>query len=250
VEKVTRRKCALLLAAFIGAASAAAAPSPRERFDQAKAAYDRGDFTAARELYEGLSSEGYGGPALDYDLGNVYERLGRPGRARLWYERALEESPLDEDARHNRDLVMQRLGLKEEAASPLAPWEGALAWAFAGLNFLFFGILAAGLFRQEEALWWAKWGAGLALAAAAALYIPAREEARQPWAVVTAPRAEARSAPSADAAVGFVAPEGQKVALLQTAGDWCEIGLPSQSLKGWIPRADAEDVNLPDQRRT
>ena len=70
-------------------------------------------------------------------------------------------------------------------------------------------------------------------------------QSRETWAVVTAPRVEARSAPSDDSGVAFTAPEGQKVAALSESGPWMEIGLPSQGLKGWIKKSDVEPIQLP-----
>ena len=81
-----------------------------ELFDQGNKAYQAGDFATAKERYEGLVKVGNGGVALSLNLGNTYFRLGELGQARLWYERALEAAPREEDARYNRDIVRERVG--------------------------------------------------------------------------------------------------------------------------------------------
>lgn len=86
-----------------------------ELFEQGNKAYQAGDFATAKERYETLAKEGNGGLALSLNLGNTYYRLGQMGRARLWYERALEAAPRDDDARYNRDIVRDRVGEKETA---------------------------------------------------------------------------------------------------------------------------------------
>ena len=240
---------ALLLAA--GAAAAAKTPdasAAQALLDRAVSASNRNDFAAARDAYESLARDGWGGAALFADLGNAYYRLGAAGRARLWYERALLSEPRNEDARYNRDLLLERLGLKEDGGSPLAPWAGELSWIFTVLNVLFFAALAWRLLKgPNEVSWWAAWGTGLALLAAGTLAGIARSQAGEAWSVVTSPRAEARTAPSKEAAVGFILPEGQKPALLGSFGNWLEVGLPAQGLKGWVKSGEIEPVALPPE---
>jgi tetratricopeptide (TPR) repeat protein len=237
---------ALLLAAGVAAAPKAPdASAAKTLLDRAVSADNHNDFSSARDAYESLARDGWGGAALFADLGNVYYRMGAAGRARLWYERALLSEPRNEDARFNRDLLLERLGLKEDGGSPLAPWSAEFSWIFAVLNALFFSALAWRLLKgPNEVAWWAAWGTGLALLAAGTLAGVARSQAGEAWSVVTSPRAEARTAPSEEAAVGFVLPEGQKLALLGSSGNWLEVGLPAQGLKGWVKSGEIEPVAI------
>jgi tetratricopeptide (TPR) repeat protein len=241
-------------ALFLATGAAAAVKIPNSTaamafLDQAISAYNRNDFAAARDAYETLAQEGWGDAALYADLGNAYSRLGAAGRARLWYERALALEPRNEDARYNRDLLLERLGLKEDSSPPLAPWTEDLSWTFALLNALFFAALGWRFLKgPNEVAWWAACGTGLALLAAGTLAGIARSQAGEAWSVVTSPRAEARTAPSEEASVGFILPEGQKLALLGSSGDWREVGLTAQGLKGWVKTGDIEPVTLPPAR--
>lgn len=213
-----------------------------ELFEQGNKAYQAGDFATAKERYETLAKEGNGGLALSLNLGNTYYRLGQMGRARLWYERALEAAPRDDDARYNRDLVRDRVGEKETANDGLRSLVGLL-WILAGAaNLLFFALLAWGLSRESEWIWWGRWVLGLLFAILLAAALAAQRQMAVRYGVVIVDRAEARTGPSAQEQVGFVAPEGHRVVLLDTLNDWVQIGVPAKGLKGWVPRTVLEPV--------
>lgn len=220
------------------------AKSP-DLFEQGNKAYQAGDFATAKERYEDLTKEGNGGLALSLNLGNTYYRLGKMGQARLWYERALDAAPRDEDARYNRDLVRDRVGEKETANDGLRSLAGIL-WILASLaNVLFFALLALGLSRESEWIWWGRWVLGLLFAILLTGAIAAQRQMSVRYGVVIADRAEARTGPSAQEQVGFVAPEGHRVVLLDRLNDWVQIGVPAKGLKGWVQSADVEPVRLP-----
>jgi Ca-activated chloride channel family protein len=70
---------------------------------RAASAYRKGDYEqAAQALTEARTAE-----AL-YNRGNALAQLGRAEEAIDSYNRALEQNPQHEDARHNRDLLMQQ----------------------------------------------------------------------------------------------------------------------------------------------
>lgn len=76
---------------------------------EADSAYMRDDFAEATRLYlqiaetEGTSSDLY------YNLGNCYYRQKQPGKAILYYERALRLDPSNEDARANLEFVNTKI---------------------------------------------------------------------------------------------------------------------------------------------
>jgi tetratricopeptide (TPR) repeat protein len=228
----------LILALSLSVAAFAAAP---ELFDSANASYEKGDFTAARDAYEGLIGQGLGGFSLYYNLGNTYYRLGQVGRARLWYERALRENPRDEDARYNLDLVRSQIQDQEPGSHALPRLGSGALKALPPLNLLFFILLGLALFREEEWLWWARWIAGLLFAAALALAAVTSSQRNQVHGVVLESRAEVRAGPGTDYRVAFTVPEGRKVVIL-SAGEWLEIGVPEKGLKGWARKASVEPI--------
>lgn len=231
----------IFLLPILGLVGALCAKST-ELFEQGNKAYQAGDFATAKERYEGLAKEGNGGLALSLNLGNTYYRLGQMGQARLWYERALEAAPRDEDARYNRDIVRERVGEKETETDGLRSLAGLL-WILASVaNVLFFALLAWGLSRESEWIWWGRWVLGLLFAILLTAALAAQRQMSVRYGVVIVDRAEARTGPSAQEQVGFVAPEGHRVVLLDRLNDWVQIGVPAKGLKGWVSHTAVEPV--------
>jgi len=234
---------ALALFPFLGRAS----DSPQALLKEGNAAYEAGRYDEARAAYEKILGQGLESPALFYNLGNAYYRLGRMGPARLWYERALLRNPRDEDARYNVSLVRARVSEAAQAASPAAALgrhKTLLCAAAALLNLLFFAVLAVGLFREDEWIWWARWAVGFLFAAALGAAALARAQSRDVYGVILDARAEVRSAPEDNASVGFVAPEGQKVVVFDRLSPWTQVGLPEKGLKGWVRETAVQAIPL------
>jgi tetratricopeptide (TPR) repeat protein len=86
------------------------------KYEQALAAYQAADYTAARELWLAtLAEEGAGAPsraAVLYDLGNVAYRRKKPLEAAAWYAASLKLEPRDRDAWHNLELARREAGLE------------------------------------------------------------------------------------------------------------------------------------------
>jgi tetratricopeptide (TPR) repeat protein len=229
----------------LAAGLSAAGPTVTERWEAGHHAYEQGRYTEARDAYESVVSEGYGGADLAYDLGNTYYRLGRTGKARLWYERARREAPADEDVRHNLELLRRHI---EDDPGEETPWEGLTAfWPFLlallfAANAAFFAFLTLGLFRSDEWLWWARWSAAAVLTVAAALTAVSASQRPPREGVVMDARVEARTGPGPGYRVAFVAPEGQKVSVLETRNGWTQVGLTDKGLKGWVTAASLEDI--------
>ncbi len=258
-----RRTAALALAAGMllaapgwSAARRNAGPKPAtpgEAFQQAGAAYEKGKFADALALY-GAAAEGGMTAALAYNTGNAEFRLGRRGRAVLWFERARELSPRDEDIRFN--LRVARAHISDEGGSAwefldraLTPRE--LPWAAVILAWL--TLVPAGLALWRRVSWP---GArkfvvpcGVLLAVVAAWLVLRERTAAEPWAVVTAAVAEARSGPGENNPVGFTVPEGRRCLVLGFRPGWTEIGVPAQGLKGWVREDSVEMLALPPAAR-
>ncbi len=76
---------------------------------QADSAYNGDNFNRAAELYHQIIKEEGPSASLFYNLGNCYYRLKQPGRAILYYEKALKLSPADNDIRANLDFVNSKI---------------------------------------------------------------------------------------------------------------------------------------------
>ncbi len=81
---------------------------------QADSAYNHEDFVQAVRLYhQAITADGVS-PELYYNLGNSYYRIGKMGRAVLYYERALQLDPSFKDARTNLEYVKTKIIDKPE----------------------------------------------------------------------------------------------------------------------------------------
>ncbi len=80
---------------LIGIVFQAQGPSTSDQVALAEAAYARGDYAAAIQLYDGLIQLGYRDGALYFDLASAYYQLGDSGRALVSYLRAQEWIPRD-----------------------------------------------------------------------------------------------------------------------------------------------------------
>jgi len=222
---------------------------------QARAAYDRGDYSAAATLYQSLATSGAQSAELFYNLGNAEFKAGHLGQAVAAFRRALKRAPQDEDIRFNLEYVRAFIHQPGEHKGPLAHWlENAfdfftgheLALGALAVFWMLSGFTAGLILIRGSSRIWLRWvTAGLALAflllAGWGVARLAVDRATQ-WGVIIASRSEARNGPNQEFQVGFVIPEGREVRVLGHEGNWIAVGLPSEGYKGWIKREDlAED---------
>lgn len=214
---------------------------------RAAQAYESGRLADALTEYEHLAQQHPTDPALSYNLGNTCWRIGKRGKAILWFERARRLSPRDGDTRFNLNLARSSLtdeesGWGEAFDRILTPKE--LVWL--SLVLLWLICLTAGIALIRE--WpWAKWGSvvtyGLPLLIVLAGWAGARTyDLTREWAVVAVPTAEVRSGPGDQFPVGYTAPEGQRALILNRRPGWIELGIPSKSLKGWVADSAVERI--------
>jgi len=147
-----------------GTAPAAAA----DPFQEANRLYESSRFDAAIAGYRALLERHPDDPALNFNLGNAYFRLGTPGslgQSIVFYERAFALSPRDGDIRHNLDFALSRAG--EMLIPPGMP--PAL--------FTLFHLLSG---AELAALHWLGFWATMLLGSAFLLRESARERLR-PW---------------------------------------------------------------------
>jgi tetratricopeptide (TPR) repeat protein len=228
--------------AFLSLPSAAADAS----WASAQKLYDAGDFSAAADAYQGLLATDPGSAALNYDLGDCLYREGKLGPAVASFLRAYKAAPRDGDIAYNLNLALQKAG------ESLVP-DGTPPFVFQ----LFHGLSRAELAGLFWVLWWAalllltlhlvlsrrasraclKPGlACLALAGIAGLWWLARVQSapRDPGVIVQAD-AQIRSGPGENFSVGFTAPAGRRVTILDHKHGWVEVGVLKEGAEGWLP---------------
>ncbi len=103
-----------IFALIITALISVMATSAMTLAEKADSAYNHEDFVQAVRLYhQAITADGVS-PELYYNLANSYYRIGKMGRAVIYYERALKLDPSFKDARTNLEFVKTRIIDKPE----------------------------------------------------------------------------------------------------------------------------------------
>lgn len=264
---------ALVWCALLAGAGHAWADEPEAVFARANAAYEDGDYDAAIETYGQLVAMGAEDRDLYYNLGNAYFKSGRLGYAVLYYERARQLAPRDEDIRSNLALTRSLLADRQFVNSPglirraimwphdnLSARESfvfaSIAYALltlAVIAFVFRGTrLVGGIYSrlsvlspgrlfglemtQDMILGISVLAFILCLSGGSAVWKYRQESARDVG-VIVEPEIAVYSGPSSDATLQYRIHEGTRVMVESNRAGWLEIELPGE-LSGWI-RADA-----------
>ena len=233
-----------------------AAPALAQSWNEANDLYRKGKYGQAAEAYQTLLRERPDNAYLHYDLANAYFKDGSNaglGRAVIEYWRAFSLKPRDGDIRFNFDFALKRAGdsLVPNGVPP-------------SFHYLFY------LLSESEllGLCWLGWWAALLLASASFLLEERLRGALRPWIAVGAAAwfvagawwglrrmadipnpgvmlesgAEARSGPGSNFSVTFNPPQGRRVSILSRQGDWMEIDMYKEGLRGWVPAKAVERV--------
>ena len=234
-------------------AAALALPAHAATYNDAKAAYDAGNFDQAASAFESLVAAQPGDAALRYDLGNALLKAGKLGRASASYQRAFDLDPRDGDGRHNLDFVLKRSG--EELAPPGIPGPAfaaftvlssrelaGLHWLAAWTTMILAGFALLGNAERRARLMDWLLGAAAAWLLFGLWWAGLRAVLPSGRGVIVAGRAELRNGPGEKFTVGYTAPEGRRVRVLSESGAWLEVGLLKEGVKGWTLAASVEKL--------
>jgi tetratricopeptide (TPR) repeat protein len=225
------------------------ASNVNEAMQKAGEYYRSGEFDKAIEIYESLSSEGYEGTSLYFNLANSYYRIGKLGYAILNYERALELSPTDEDIKHN--LAFANLSTVDRV-QPLPTffifewWEALLAslsvngWTYAALFFylvlifLFVFYFFAKTISQQKIILFSGLAALVILAITVSLLVvKINREQTHISGVIVEQSITVKTSPDIKSTDAFVIHEGLKVKMEDKLDEWVKIRLADGKV-GWI----------------
>ena len=230
------------------AATETAAPLPKSQ-DEAKTAYDAGQFRQALDYYASKIDPRNVSPALLYNMGNCFYQLGDYPRALVCYERARHLQPRDSDITGNLELTRRKLLLppKYRVESPadfliaardfLRVDEWLVLCAF-GLTLV---MIALGMFfRRHSNLWQWPFYAGIVTAVICSAALIAKASADDPGheAVVIVRNTPLYSLPSAESGrVEQYLKPGTEVSIEENRMDWVRVRLENND-EGWVRGAN------------
>jgi len=228
-----------------------------ESMQQAGELYRDGEFDKAIQIYESLILEGYEGTSLYFNLANAYYRIGKLGYAILNYERAVKNSPSDEDAKHN--LAFANLSTVDRI-QPLPTfflfewWEFLLTslsvngWTYTVMFFYMVLLLLVVLYffaktiSQQKLILFSGVGTLVIFGMIISLLIvKINREQTVISGVVVEQSITVKTSPDPKSTDAFVIHEGLKVNLEDNLDDWVKIRL-SDGKVGWIENIAVEEI--------
>lgn len=222
---------------------------PDSLFIQGNTAYENGKFDKAVTLYENILDHGYVSAELYFNLGNAYYKMQQIAPSILYYERALQMDPGNEDVIYNIQLA-NRLVVDNIEVLPeffLKKWYRSLINIFSSdiwsvLSIVSFVLFLTGLFlflySRSSSLKQAGFWFGLLLFVISAFsfqfaFKQKKKIKNSSKAIVFSASVTVKSSPHESGTELFVIHEGTKVSVLNNIGDYYEIKL-SDGSKGYL----------------
>ncbi|MDE7396987.1 MAG: tetratricopeptide repeat protein [Muribaculum sp.] len=234
---------------------------------QADSAYMRDDFSSALSLYLDIADNHGTSAPLYYNIANCYYRLGQPGKAIVYYERALRLDPSDRDTRDNLDFVNSRITDEPgdrgmfitKTVNAIATRVGANTWATLAIISFIMLLVCVALYVLPSAVTVRKIGffgafamvaiciVANILASIATEYSTAHDEA-----IVTVPATMLSTSPRAPkdrSEEALLLHEGTKVQILDSvtsridsvAVKWFDVRVDNEH-RAWIKGSDIERI--------
>ncbi len=219
--------------------------------EEARQAYDRGDYLEAAKIYnEQIKKTEKPSATLYYNFANSCYKLGLTPRALANYYKAWRLNPRDEDIRHNLIFVMAQNGqvliptdVPEVAFNlffylSIIELEGLL-WL---LGWLFVIILIFVLITDNKKLKKILICLFICIILVAVWYLFRRPIDTKPLAVVKKTQAEVRSGPGENFPVNLSIPRSHIVQVKDRKDNWTQILIPSEKTQGWVLKDSLEEI--------
>ncbi|MDE6802625.1 MAG: tetratricopeptide repeat protein [Muribaculaceae bacterium] len=256
------KKILIILTIIAGAFGVKGATLP----EMADSAYNELAYSEALNLYEATLDSLGGSADLYYNLGNTYYRLQQPGKAILWYERAIKADPTHSDARANLEFVnttitdkpIDNRSLIKRKYDRLVDSANGDTWAWIAAAFFAFAVAGAVVYlissdvTVRKVCFFGGLGAlGLSIVILVIAATGASRASNHDYAIVISPAANLSTSPraSSDASTqAFLLHEGTKVQLVDSlikgnapADCWYEVSIGGDA-RAWINGEDIERI--------
>ena len=251
------KSCLLIFLLLVFGLNSFAGEAEQALILKANKAYAAGSYTDASDTYKRVVALGFESPDLYYNLGNTCFKMNDLAGSILWYERALQLDPSNEDIDFNLRVANSKIADKIEPLPELfyKRWYKGLVmifavdvWALLGIVLLFTALGAGILYLASRVLLLRKLGfwTGLVVMFLAIFsfifawsgsYITRSASE----AIIFAPTITVKSSPDEKSTDLFVIHEGSKVQIIDRIGTWYEIRIANGSV-GWLPAGSMERI--------
>jgi len=219
--------------------------------------YQEKKYEKALEDYKSVLNEGYVSPALYYNIGNTYYRLGKLGESILYYEKSLKLSPDDEDAHYNLNIAKAHTKDKIKAVPQLfiVKWWNAFitllpasGWAIAVLivYFILLLLIALWFFTKDSTVKQYSTLGGIVavivlIISITLLVSSTNHEKSNKYGILLQSVITAKTSPDNNSNDAFVIHEGVKFKIEDQLQGWNEIKLADGKV-GWIPQKSFGEI--------
>lgn len=224
---------------------------------QADSAYANEDFENAERIYLQLAEQGESA-VICYNLGCTYYRQDNIAKAVLWYERAAQLDPSDDDIRFNlamaRGKTIDRIIPRHEmffvsAWKTLMHSQSVTEWAYWAIGAFVMFLLLVALYIYCSAVYLRKvgfFGAIIAFLMCVQFNILASSlrnyNNTHTAGIIMEPAVTVRSTPTKSGTDLFVVHEGTRVEIKDNSmRDWAEIQIADGKV-GWIEKSTYEAI--------
>jgi tetratricopeptide (TPR) repeat protein len=221
---------------------------------QAQAAYVKGDFKAAADLYEQLVDRDVKTSEVYFNLGNAYYQLHDLGHALLSYRRAQTITPRDEDLRFNVARIrVQRLdgmipetGILWQLATLTSDWfsYSELGWIVIVLVWVVCGCVASYVWRPARRKW-IRWGilsaVALFILISALMITRVIVDTSQKPAVIISDTVSVMTGPGTSYLEIFELHAATEIRIIEARNHWIRFQLPDLR-EGWIDEQALEMI--------
>lgn len=231
--------------------------SPEQAWNVANEAYIAGDFARAEELYERIVADDKQSLKLYFNLANACFKQNKLGKAILYYNRALQLSPADEDVRHNLAIAesMTKDRIDQVPEFFLKTWMRTVrntlscrSWTIVSLAMLAATLVLGLMFVLAQRLALRKGGfygmlIGLLLFVVTTWFAASERRSMldREAAVVMTSTASVKSSPDRSATDLFVLHEGTTLRIVGVLDEWSEVVI-ADGKKGWIESDKIEQI--------
>ncbi len=226
-------------------------------FKQGNDHYIKGEYEEAIQSYESIVNKGYINEQLFFNLGNAYFRVGKLGKAILYYEKAKKISPSDEDINHNLSFANSRIVDNIETLPKFFIfewWENLLAlfsisgWTFAAYFSYLLILFSIGVYFfarsfkiQKLSLYGGLISALFFVMVVILLIVNLSRELNVKYAVIIDQAVVVKFSPDIKSGDAFVVHEGLKVKAEDSVNDWVKIKLIDGKV-GWLKKESLEII--------